>query len=148
VIAGVEELRDSGEYGAELGQLRKFPVVEEVEQGRLVDRNGADQLRASHGEAQGDRSAPRCSGHVHGLHTQRLDEASQVGDVVVDAARRRRQDAAAVAAPVVGDDLERPRQRGPDGVPGASVDPGTVHEDERLACAAALVVQAGFVEGR
>ena len=114
-----------------------------------MNRNGADQLRAGGGEAQGDRSAPRCSGDVRGLQTQRLDEPSQVGDVVVDACPT----PATVTLRLwprrskVTTSNDRAK-RGPDGVPGATVDPGTVHEDQRLACAAALVVQAGFVEGR
>ena len=80
-----------------------------------------------------------------GPGAEQVDQGRQVIDVVVDASLAGRAGAEAVPAAVIDDDLEGTTQQGRDAVPDAAVHPRSVHEHERLAGAASLVVKLDSV---
>ena len=77
---------------------------------------------------------------------EEVDQGGEVIDVIANASLAGRAGAAAVAAPVVGDDLEGPGKQWHDAVPHPAVHPRPVDEDERLAGAAALEVKLNSVD--
>ena len=120
-------------------------AIDQVEQRRFMDRDAEQRVGPAGREAEGDRAPERGPTDVGGFDTEQVDQSRQVIDVVVDASLAGRAGAEAVPAAVVDDDLERITQQGGDAVPDAAVHPRSVHEHERLADAASLVVKLDSV---
>ena len=78
--------------------------------------------------------------------TQLVDQPGEVVGVLEHAALPSRALAGAVPAPIVGEDPKRLGKRGHHRIPVVMVTPGAVHENERLAEAAQLVVQLDAVD--
>ena len=74
-----------------------------------------------------------------------VDQGRKVIDVIANASLSGRAGAEAVAAPVVGDDLEGAGKQGHHAVPDPAVHPRSVDENERLAGAAPLVAKLNSV---
>src|SRR5215218_4446047 len=111
-----------------------------------MNGQGANQLGPGGGEPQRDRAAHGGPCDVGRSEPEQLDQRGEVVDVVANASLARRAGAAAVAAAVVGDDLERAGKQGQDAAPNPAVNPRPVYEDERLPGPAAPVVKLDSIE--